>query len=96
MPHPHPLPHSPGNLKTTASCGVLCAAVIPTRICGHVIQYVHTNKMKTHMYAFVHGQILQLQKLCEKKLEYLQYSLNVSLKGCKKEGDLNGKEEERN
>ena len=66
MPTP-PVPQPPVHLKTTASCGVLCAADIPTRIHGHAIQYVHNNKMKTHVYAFVHGQILQLQKkICGK------------------------------
>ena len=84
MPTP-PVPQPPVHLKTTASCGVLCAADIPTRIHGHAIQYVHNNKMKTHVYAFVHGQILQLQKKnMWKNSEYSQYSLPVSLTGVEK------------
>ena len=47
------MPHPPVHLKTSASCGVQCAADIPTRIYGHVILYVHNNKMKTHVYGFV-------------------------------------------
>jgi len=58
--------------------------------------YVHNNKVKTYVYPFVHCQILQLQKLCEKNSEYSQYLLYVSLEEWEKEGDLNSKEEETN